>query len=87
MTASPSATLPVAGRFWLGVVLPAAFAFGCVLYIHGSGRWQELGMLPLVPFLAVPMRSLLELLALWAVAITALLVAARRSPRGKRAFE
>ena len=59
-------------------VLPAIFALGSALFIHGTGRWQELGMSPLVPFLMVPMRGLGMMTALWALAVVALLLAAQR---------
>lgn len=59
-------------------VLPAIFAIGCGLLVHGSGRWQEFGMLLLAPFLAVPMRGLGTLAVLWTLAMVALLLTARR---------
>jgi uncharacterized membrane protein (Fun14 family) len=65
-------------------VLPGVFALGCILFIHGSGRWQELGMLPLLPFLMVPMNGLGTLAVLWAVALAALLIAARRLDASRR---
>lgn len=66
-------------------VLPAVVALGCLLFVHGSGRWQELGMLPLVPFLMVPMRGLSMLAAAWALALVVLVVAARRmATKGRR---
>jgi hypothetical protein len=59
-------------------VLPAVLALGCILFVHGSGRWQELGLIPLVPFLMVPMNGLGTLGVLWALSIALLLIAAQR---------
>lgn len=61
-----------------GAAIPAIYLFGCLLFIHGSGSWQALGMLALLPFMSVPMRDLGTLTALWVLAIVALLIMARR---------
>jgi hypothetical protein len=59
-------------------VLPAIVGIGSVLLVHGAGRWREAGMLILLPFLAVPMRGIGVMTALWAISIAGLLLAARR---------
>jgi hypothetical protein len=63
-------------------VLPAIVGIGSVLFVHGAGRWQEAGMLILLPFLAVPMRGIGVMTALWAISIAGLLLAARRRVSG-----
>jgi hypothetical protein len=66
-------------------VLPAIVALGCALFVHGSGRWQELGMLPLAPFLLVPTTRLGTFAVLWVLAIVALLLTARHiAAKGRR---
>jgi hypothetical protein len=68
-----------------GLLLPAIFALGSALFIHGSGRWQEIGMLPLVPFMMAPTRGLGILAVVWALAVVALLLVAQRLAGGKQA--
>jgi len=66
-------------------VLPALIGIGSLLFVHGAGRWQDAGLVVLLPFLMVPMRGIGVLTALWTVSIAGLLLAARLRAAGTAA--
>lgn len=64
------------------LVIPAVVGVGGVLVVHGTGRWHQLGMLVLLPFLKVPLTYPRVALALWLLAVVAAFLAAKRVVEG-----
>jgi hypothetical protein len=64
-----------------GLAFPALVGFGSALLVHGTGHGQELGVLVLYPFFLVPVVGgpgrPQAALTLWALAMIAVVVAAR----------
>jgi hypothetical protein len=58
--------------------LPSLFLLGAVLFVHGTGRWQEVGMLVLAPFLHIPLSHIGWLAAAWLAALVGLLLSAKQ---------
>lgn len=57
--------------------LPALFWLGALLFVHSTGRWREVGVLALSPFLSIPMGHTAWLAAAWLATLMVLLFLAK----------
>jgi hypothetical protein len=57
--------------------IPAFVSMSAVLVVHGTGHWQEAGMIMAYPFLLIPVTYPKAVGALWAVVLLIVLLLAR----------